>query len=160
MLQGMVIGLAKLSLEETQDALIKFIPKVNNWAICDTCVAGLKIISKYKKEFWDFVQKYLESQEEFELRFAIVILLDFYIDEEYVNQVLEILDRIQHDGYYVKMAVAWASSICYIKFPQKTEKYLKNSHLDNFTYNKAIQKIIESYRVSDEQKEILRKMKK
>jgi len=83
-----------------------------------------------------------------------------YIDEEYINNVLQWMDRISHEGYYVKMAVAWALSVCYVKFPQKTVNYLKENHLDDFTYNKALQKIIESYRVSTEDKEIIRSMKR
>ena len=77
-----------------------------------------------------------------------------------VNNVLQWMDRISHEGYYVKMAVAWALSVCYVKFPQKTVNYLKENHLDDFTYNKALQKIIESYRVSTEDKEIIRSMKR
>ena len=72
----------------------------------------------------------------------------------------EIFDNINHDGYYVKMAVSWAVSVCLIKFYDDTVKYFKQSCLDDWTYNKAIQKAIESYRVSDEKKEILRKMKR
>ena len=160
MLQGMVIGMAKFTVTETQEHLKKFIPKINNWGVCDTCVAGLKIIKNNKKEFWDFLKPYLKSEKEFELRFGVVTLLDFYIVPEYIEQILIELDKIKHDGYYVKMAIAWAISICYIKFPKETKRYLENNTLDDFTYNKAIQKIIESYRVSEEDKQALRKMKK
>ena len=118
------------------------------------------IIKNNKREFWNFLKPYLKSEKEFELRFSIVTLLDFYIVPEYIEQILIELDKIKHDGYYVKMAIAWAISICYIKFPKETKRYLENNTLDDFTYNKAIQKIIESYRVSEEDKQALRKMKK
>ena len=88
------------------------------------------------------------------------MMLDYYIIEEYVDKVLANLNNIHSDKYYVKMAIAWAVSIVYIKFPKKCVNYLNNSNLDNFTYNKSIQKIIESYRVSEKNKELLRKMKK
>lgn len=160
MLQGMVIGLSKMNLEEFKYYLKRFIPKINNWAVCDTTIAGLKLTKKYPKEMLEFVQKYLKSDKEFELRFAIVMLLDFYITEEYIDDVLKILNNIKHTGYYVKMAVAWAISICFIKYPEKTMELLKNNNLDNFTYNKALQKIIESYRVDKRTKNKIRNMKR
>ena len=98
--------------------------------------------------------------KEFEIRFGVVMLLDYYIEEEYLEKDFKIFDKIKHEGYYVKMAVAWAISICLIKFYDETIEYLKGANLDNWTYNKAIQKAIESYRISDERKDDLRKMKK
>lgn len=160
MLQGMVIGLLKLEWEETKENIQKFIPKIDNWAVCDVFCAGLKITKKYKKEMWDLIQSYLESNQEFELRFSIVMLLDFYIDELYIDEVLKILPKVKHQGYYVKMAVAWAISIAFIKYPEKTINVLKNVKLDKFTYNKALQKILESYRVDEETKKEIRLMKK
>lgn len=160
MLQGMVIGLSKMNLEELQYYLKKFIPKIDNWAICDTTVAGLKLTKKYRKEMWEFVRTYLKSNKEFELRFAIVMLLDFYITEDYIDEVLNELNNVNHTGYYVKMAVAWAISICYIKYPKETMELLKNNNLDNFTYNKALQKITESYRIDEITKNEIRKMKR
>lgn len=161
MLQGMLIGQAK---NEDINIILKYVeeyvPKIDNWAICDTFCAGLKITKKYKKEMWDFLQKYLRSDKEFEIRFAVVMILDYYIDEEYLQNNFEIFNKIKHEGYYVKMAVAWAISICLIKFYDESVQYLKLCKLDNWTYNKAIQKAIESYRISDEKKEFLRKLKK
>ena len=160
MLQGMVIGLSKMTIEEFKHYLTNFIPKINNWAVCDTTVAGLKLTKKYSKEMWNFLKPYLNSDKEFELRFGIVMLLDFYITDEYIDEVLKILNNIKHEGYYVKMAVAWAISICFIKYPEKTMKLLLNNNLDNFTYNKSLQKIIESYRVDDKTKNKIKAMKR
>ncbi|WP_252236770.1 DNA alkylation repair protein [Clostridium sp. CH2] len=160
MLQGMVIGLAKMDIEERVKYIGEFVPKIYNWGICDTFCAGLKCFKSNKEKGFDLLNTYLDSQKEFELRFAIVLLLDFYIVDEYVDRVIEILDNIHHDGYYVKMAAAWAISICYIKYPEKTIKYLKSNKLDDFTYNKALQKIIESYRVDKDEKNIIRNMKR
>lgn len=160
MLQGMVIGLAKMECEERLDYITKFIPKIDNWAICDVTCAGLKFTKKNLEVVWSFLQTYLKSNKEFELRFVIVMLLDFYIIEEYIDKVIQILDSVKHEGYYVKMAIAWTISVSYVKFPNKTMKYLKNNTLDNFTYNKALQKIIESYRVTEEDKKTIRAMKR
>lgn len=160
MLQGMVIGLAKMNLAERLDYIKSFVSKIDNWAVCDVTCAGLKFTKKHMSEVWEFLKPYINSNKEFEIRFGVVMLLDFYIIEEYIKQVLEILNNIHHDGYYVKMAVAWAISVCYIKFPKETMVLLQNNKLDIFTYNKALQKIIESYRVANEDKEIIRKMKR
>ena len=160
MLQGMVIGLAKMELEERLEYITKFVPKIDNWAVCDVSCAGFKFAKKYQSEVWKFLKPYLESNKEFEIRFGVVMLLDFYITEEYIDKVLEILNKIQYEGYYVKMAVAWAISVCYIKFPKETFKLLQENSLDDFTYNKALQKIIESYRVAEEEKKTIRAMKR
>ena len=161
MLQGMLIGLIKnLDIKETLTMLKNFIPKIDNWAVCDICCAGLKIVNKNKETVWDFIQKYLKSKIEFELRFAIVMMLDYFIDEKYIDRVLNILDNIKHEAYYVKMSVAWTISVIFVKFQDKTMKYLKKNNLDDWTYNKSLQKICESLRVSKEMKEKIKRMKR
>lgn len=162
MLKGMLIGLNKsLEWKEVKKYIKEFVPKINNWAICDTFCAGLKITNKYKSEMWNLINEYINSNKEFEVRFAIVMILDYYIDSLYLEKNFNIFNSIKLDEYYVKMAIAWAISICLIKFYDETIKYLKeNSHLDNWTYNKAIQKAIESYRITDMQKDELRKLKR
>ena len=87
-------------------------------------------------------------------------ILTHFINENYIDEIIKLLDNIECDKYYVQMAIAWLISIAYVKYKEKTEKYLKKSKLSNFTYNKAIQKIIESLRVSKEDKERLKKMKR
>lgn len=160
MLKGMLIGLAK---KENPDTILnyirEFIPKIDNWAVCDVFCAGLKITNKYKKEMWEFIQTYLKAEKEFEIRFGIVMILDYYIDEDYLYKDFKIFDSITSKDYYVQMAVAWAISICLIKFYDETIYYLRKCKLDTFTFNKALQKAIESYRINNEQKEFLKNMK-
>lgn len=110
--------------------------------------------------FWDFLQPCLESSGEFIVRFAVVMLLDYFITGEYIDRIYPVLDRIKHQGYYVKMAVAWAVSMCYVQFPEKTMAYLRNNTLDDFTYNKSLQKITESLCVDSETKKTIRAMKR
>lgn len=160
MLQGFVIGYMKAELEERLVYLDQFVPIIDNWAVCDCCTSTYKFTDKYPKEMWEYIQKYFSSHREFELRFAIIMLMDYYLTEEYIDQVLEIYNNIQHEGYYVKMGVAWAISMAYVKFPEKTMKLLENNHLDDFTYNKALQKMIESYQIDKETKQKLREMKR
>lgn len=160
MLQGMLIGLVKEDFNTIMKYIKTFIPKIDNWAVCDVFCAGLKITKKNKEKMWEFIKPYLKSDKEFEIRFSVVMILDYYIEEEYLNQIFKIFNEIQSTEYYVQMAVAWAISICIIKYYNETLEYLKNAELDNFTYNKALQKGIESYRITPEQKQVLRNMKK
>lgn len=160
MLQGMVLGYVRTDIEEILSYVADFVPKIDNWSVCDSFCTGLKFTKNNMARVWEFLQPYLVSNEEYKMRFGIVMLLDFYIVDEYIDQVLILLDNAKHEGYYVKMAVAWAVSICYIKYQGKTMTYLKSNTLDNFTYNKALQKITESLRIDKETKNIIRSMKR
>lgn len=159
-LQGLVIGYAKISIEETFKYLKIFVPKINSWAVCDTTCSNLKITKKYMNEMWEFLEQYINSNNEYEIRFALVMYLNYYLTEEYTDLILEKIDKITNKEYYVQMAIAWLVSFAYIKQKEKTEKYLLKNNLDKFTHNKSIQKICESYRVSNEDKEKLKKYKK
>ena len=151
MLKGMMIGLEKMDIDTKLTYIKEFIPYIDNWAVCDIFVAGLKI--KEKEKFYNFIQKYLENNKtEFEIRFGLVSLLDYFIDKEHIQQIFKITDKIKRDEYYIEMAIAWLISICYIKFPKETEEYLNNNKLSDFAYNKSIQKIIESTRVDEQVK--------
>ena len=161
MLQGMILGYVNEDdIEDVLSYIADFVPKINNWSVCDSFCVGLKMTNKNKERIWHFLQPYLSSDKEFEVRFGIVMLIDFYIDDDYIRLVLKQLDSIRHDGYYVKMAVAWAISICYIKFEELTLDYLKNNNLNDFTYNKSLQKICESLKVDKNSKTFIRGMKR
>ncbi|MFC5652637.1 DNA alkylation repair protein [Paenibacillus solisilvae] len=160
MLQGMVIGYVQADIGEILNYVAEFVPKIDNWSVCDSFCIGLKVTKLHLEEVWDFLQPYLQSAEEYDIRFGVVMLLDYYIEADYISRVLQLLDGIKHEGYYVKMAVAWAVSICYVKLPQETMAYLPSSSLDDFTYNKALQKITESLRVDEESKIRIRSMKR
>lgn len=162
MLQGMLIGILKLDLETRLNYLERFIPKIDNWAVCDITCAGLKFTEKSKEKVWDFLQKYLNSSKEFEVRFGIVMLLDYYITDEYIDRVIKILNNTICNKYYIRMAVAWTISVLYVNYPSTTLEFLKSKEnkLDNETYNKALQKIIESNRVSKKEKNTIRNLKR
>ena len=160
MLQGMVIGYAETDIEEILQYIHEFVPKIDNWSVCDSFCVGLKFTKNNMERVWNFIQAFISSKEEYEIRFGVVMLIFFYVNQEYIDRVLIVIDNIKHDGYYVKMAVAWAISICFVKFPERTMEYLKNNTLDNFTYNKSLQKVIESMQVDKETKEIIKSMKR
>ena len=147
LLKGLVIGFMKGEFSEIAPYIQSFIPQINNWAICDSFCANLKITKKNKEEMLQIITENLNSTEEYHLRFAIVTLMDFYIDEEYIDYVLKVVSSVKSDYYYVKMAVAWAFSVCYVKFKTKTEITLETSDLDDFVYKKSWQKIRELRRV-------------
>lgn len=160
MLQGFLIGYAPVTLEERFAYLDKFIPKIDNWSVCDSVCATMKFALEYKEETWKFLQKHVKSDSEYGIRFAVVMYINYYIDEEYLDRVLKELGEICHSAYYVKMAVAWAISMCYVLNAKRTENFLKECSLDDFTYNKAIQKIIESRQIDKNEKEKLKAWKR
>ena len=160
LIRGMMIGYGKLTREEQTAELDRFVPLINSWGICDSSCATYHFMKKDQEYWYGYLQKWLKSGREYEIRFGVVCLLDFFINEAYIDAVLEEMKNIHHDGYYVKMAVAWAVSICYIHFPEKTQKLLKENSFDDWTHNKAIQKIRESLRISKEEKEILKTWKR
>ena len=125
MLQGMVIGLIKKQPEEILKYVLNFVPKIDNWAVCDSFCNSLKFTNKNKELVWAFLQPYFKSDKEYEIRFGYVMLLSYFIDEFYIDKVLKLIDDFKDEKYYSKMSVAWALSICYIKFPEKTHKYLQ-----------------------------------
>lgn len=160
MLQGMVLGYAKGNLQEKREYLSMFIPKIDNWSVCDSACASIKLAKKQPEEMWEFLQEYLHSKQEFEVRFALVQFLNYYVNQQYLERVLMAIDGVQQKDYYVKMAQAWAVSICYRDFPRETMPYLRENHLDDFTYHKALQKITESWKVSKEEKELIRTLRR
>ena len=159
LLQGMVICLLKEKLDVTLTRLPVYLAKIDNWAECDVVCAGLKKIRKEPETGLAFLKPYLQSEKEFEVRFAVVLLLDYYVDEEHIQETLELLSGVSHPGYYVKMAVAWALSVCYVKFPEVTLPCLQSGAFDEETYQKAIQKIVESNRVSPEAKADMKRLR-
>lgn len=158
-LQALVIGQLKDIDTAVKQARI-FIPKISNWAVCDTFCNDFKIAKKNQAEIWEFIQPYLVSAQAFEVRTALVIMLNHFINETYIDRHFGIYDTITHQDYYVKMALAWAISFCFIKFPEKTRKYLEKNQLDDETFNKALQKICESLRVDKASKAEIRALKR
>lgn len=160
MLQAMVIGYVRSDLDQILPYVAWFVPKIDNWSVCDSFCAGLKIAHHYKNEMWDFIQPYFQSERAFDVRFAVVMVLSYFVDSEYVQKAFHLFNSIQHEDYYVKTAVAWAVSTYFSKIPEETMSYLKKNTLDDFTYNKALQKIVESAVSNERIKSEIRSMKR
>ncbi|MEG0156622.1 MAG: DNA alkylation repair protein [Anaerovoracaceae bacterium] len=160
MIHGMVIGYGKLSVEEWKALTRSFVPHISDWATCDSVTSTMKIAKTHQEEVWPFVDAFLQEEGEFSRRFGVVMLLAHYINEAYIDRVLDRMAQVDTKDYYVMMAVAWCLSVCYVKFPEKTKKIFLAQLLDEQTQNKAIQKIRESNRISKEEKEKVKELKR
>lgn len=158
MVKGFMIGYNKKSAEEKIIELENFVPLIDNWAVCDSVCSSLKFTNKNKNLVFEFLKNYIYAGE-YKTRFAVVMLMNYFLCDEYIDSVLDIFKSIQSDFYYVNMAVAWALSVAYVRYPKKVMLILENKDLPKWVHNKTIQKCCESYRVSKEDKEYLKKLK-
>lgn len=154
MVYGLTLSFKKCSAKEHMSDLKSFVPLIDNWAVCDTCVSAFKFTNKYKDEMYDFVKAYV-GKGEYETRFAVVMLMCYYLDDVHIDEVLTILKRINSEKYYINMAVAWALSVAFVKYRDKTLSVLEEKSLSADVQNKAIQKIKDSFRVSKEDKQLV-----
>ena len=116
LLKGFIIGCYKnLTYDELIFYIDNHLPKIKDWSMCDTFVSSLKITKKYQDKLWIYLNKLLKNKKEFTVRFALVMLLDYYIDDKYKNKIYEIIISIKKEDYYVKMANAWLLSYMFIQ---------------------------------------------
>lgn len=155
---GLTISMKKCSVEEHKKDISDFVSLIDNWGICDTCTASMKFIAKDKTQYFDFLSSYIGTGE-YPTRFAIVALMDYYLDDDYIDCVFDLYKTISSDKYYVNMALAWAYSTAFVKYEEKVIGLIKSKTLSPWVQNKTIQKIRESYRVDKETKEKLKEYK-
>lgn len=146
--------------EETTHHIQLFVPYIDNWSVNDSFCTSLKIAKSYPEQMLSLLKSYLASTKTYELRFALVMLLNYYIKEDTFDFVLETCNRSDWQGYYVQMAVAWTVSMCYVSNREKTLRFLNTCRLDDFTYHKSLQKIVESLQVSKEEKQFVKSLKR
>lgn len=159
MLHGLEIGYSNYEFDEKLRLLYQFIPRIDNWSVCDSVSSSLKFINKNKEDFLNYLQKYMNSEEEYEIRFVVVTLMNYYIEDEYIDFVIDYLTNIKSSYYYVNMAVAWALSVAFVKYEYKVMPIIKQKQLTKDVHNMLISKIRDSYRVDTSKKEILKKLK-
>lgn len=155
--------IARLPYEKMLKYFDSQVALFDNWCTVDTfCAALRKCVKKNEEDFLERkVKPLLKSHKEFETRTGVVCLLDLFVATNYLPMIFENIEALKDcEEYYVKMAVAWLLAECYIKFPAETEKFMQETKLNNWTYNKAISKICDSYRVSTEDKDKLRGMRR
>ena len=138
--------------------LDEIVPKIDNWAVCDALM-HVKRIRKNRDYFHNLILKYKVSKKEFEVRFVLIMLFH-YMDSKYLDEIFEIIESVKTNDYYSRMGLAWLIAECFIKFRDYTYERFKDLKIDDFSYNKAISKICDSYRVSDSDKEALKKIRR
>lgn len=148
-LQAYVLGYAKDDVEVILSYADRFVPKIRDWAVNDSFCQNFTIARKYPERVWEWLMTYAKKEDEFSQRVVAVLLMSHFLVPEYIDRVLAVMDTLQFDGYYTKMGVAWCVATAYAKFPKETAKYLEENRLRDWTYNKAIQKMCESYRVGE-----------
>ena len=151
-----------LEMEQDYDCLIErleaFLPYVDNWATCD--MMRPKVFKKHLAELLLRVERWLSSNDTYTVRYGIGILLSFYLDEAFQPKFLERVAQICSEEYYVNMMIAWYFATALAKQYEYALPYIEKQRLDKWTHNKTIQKAIESYRITKEQKEYLRTWKR
>lgn len=159
-LHGLILGYAKFTTDELIAEIEKFLPFADNWMVTDCTVGGLKAVKKNGDIFYDKCLEWLCSEREYTVRFATVMLLSYYLDEDFRADIPAKLARLRSDEYYVNMAIAWYFSVALVKrYDEVIELFRSDAILNPWVHNKAIQKAIESYRISDERKAYLKSLK-
>lgn len=161
LLQGMLLPkLEFLTLEEMMSAIDAYVLRITNWALCDSLISGLRpLVIKNKEMFLNQVKNYIKSNNPWEVRVGLVLLNNYYCENQYLEVIFHSASSVKSEHYYVKMAIAWLISTCYITNKEKTVKFLSSGSIDKWCTNKAIQKIGESHRVPREEKERVKKLK-
>lgn len=157
LLHGVMIQLIKNDIGEVITETEKFLPYIDNWAVCD--ISQSKLLERYPDVVFGKVSEWAKSEKTYTVRFAIDVLLQFFLDENFTPEVFALAKSIVSDEYYVNMALAWFWSFALIKRYEETLPIIESERLPEFVHNKAIQKARESYRISDERKQYLNTLK-
>ena len=139
------------------DEVDRFLPYVDNWATCDQM--SPKVFKKNKQALLKTVKQWIDSDKTYTIRFGIGMLMEHYLDEDFELSYPKIVAGIRSDEYYINMMIAWYFATALAKQYDSVLPFIKEKKLDVWTHNKAIQKSVESYRISDEQKEYLKTLK-
>ncbi len=156
LLHGMIISMCK-DFEKTMCMTEEFLPYIDNWAVCD--MFNPKVFAKRKQELWQYIEKWIDSDKTYTVRYGIVSAMRYFLDEDFDNQRFEKILRIRSEEYYINMALAWYVSVALVKQYDMAVKAIQERVLDRWVHNKSIQKAIESFRLSSEQKSYLKTLK-
>ena len=152
-----------LSLEKNIDVLLRkltlFSTQIDNWAVCDTTVSALKLLKKHPKKTLDIVKEFINSTKPYVVRLGIVILLCYFLDENFSEEILKLVKDVNSNHYYVNMAIAWFYSVALVKQYDLAIKILQEKTLPKFIQNKSIQKAVESFRIANDKKSYLKTLK-
>ncbi|TWP25964.1 DNA alkylation repair protein [TM7 phylum sp. oral taxon 346] len=157
LLCGLLITHARLDDLVAIDLTKQYLPHVDSWAHIDIFVEKKRRFAG--EVWWDFALECLQSEAEFTVRYGVISLMTNFLDEAHIDQVFAALRNVKHDGYYVKMALAWLYATAAVHFFELTLAELENEHIDAWTRNKAYQKMRESRRFTPEQQAVISKKK-
>lgn len=157
LLHGAILQLIKNDIGEVISETEKFLPYIDNWAVCD--MSQSKLLGKYPDMVFGKACEWAKSEKTYTVRFAIDVLLQFFLDENFKPEVFSLAESIVSEEYYINMALAWFWSFALIKRYDEAIPIIESKRLPAFVHNKAIQKARESYRISDERKEYLKTLK-
>lgn len=159
LLTSYITGFVKVEKEQLVNLINNYLPFVDCWALCDSLCAGLKQIKKDKEYFFNYLKQFQTSEKTYYVRFMFVCFLDYFLDDEHIEEVLKICCDFNSTEYYINMAIAWLVSVALVKQFDKTIKVIKLNKLPTWVHNKAIQKACESFRISKDIKEYLKTLK-
>ena len=158
LLCGLLITHARLDDQTAIDLTKQYLPHVDSWAHIDVFVEKKRRFAG--EVWWDFALECLQNEDEFTVRYGVISLMTNFLDEAHIDQVFAVLRNVKHDGYYVKMALAWLYATAAVHFFELTLAELENEHIDTWTRNKAYQKMRESQRFTPEEQAVILKKKK
>ena len=156
-LHSFIISYMNISFEEGIRMMEKFLPYIDNWAVCDSFKP--EFLKKEHEKGKPYIKKWLNSGETYTVRSALVILLNWYLDSEDDLEFLDLVAEIKSEEYYVNMAAAWYFSIALVKYYERTLPFIEKRRLSPEIHRKTIQKFIESMQADNERKEYLRTLK-
>lgn len=144
--------------EKCMEDLERFLPYVDNWATCDQ--TSPKVFRKHRKELLDAIRRWIKSDHSYTVRFAIKMLMEHFLDEDFDPAYPEMVAEVRSEEYYIRMMIAWYFATALAKQYEAVLPYLEQKKLDVWTHNKTIQKAVESYRITEEQKIYLKSLKR
>lgn len=142
---------------ECISALNDFLPFVDNWATCD--MMRPKILKTNMLQLFEQIKLWINSTDTYTVRFGLEMLMCYYLDDEFKTEYLDLAASVRSEEYYIKMMVAWFFATALAKQYDAAIDYIENKTLDKWVHNKAIQKSVESYRITKEQKDYLKSLK-
>ena len=157
LLCGLLITHARLDDQTAINLTKQYLPHVDSWAHIDVFVEKKRRFAG--EVWWDFALECLQNEDEFTVRYGVISLMTNFLDEAHIDQVFAVLRNVKHDGYYVKMALAWLYATTAVHFFDLTLAELENEHIDAWTRNKSYQKMRESRRFTPEQQAVISKKK-
>jgi 3-methyladenine DNA glycosylase AlkD len=157
-LQTILIGKIK-NIDQAIKYFNIFAPFAKEWSVVDSLCQRFIIAKRHDKEVYQMLIEYAKQDDEYLQRIVAVMLLSHYNNDQYIDDSLELLGTLKHQGYYTKMAVAWAVATLMVRYPQKCIDFLKQQRLDPWTHNKSIQKILESFRITQQNKDVAKQLK-